>query len=392
MAKACTIVIRYSAVRRQGFTEDGKSEVQVLDYTQQQHRLFPLLASAYCFFFTGKKLLQQLKDIEERFLNQKPVSKAEVTDIHASSSALKSFTTTVAADGIEDCRKACGGHGYLQSSGLPELITTYLMNPTVEGDNHMLPQQVVKVLLKLVQAIHTDESLADYEKCDSIDLVDPIKSILSGRTGRFPGRSSKDLMDLRLLLGAFRHRAARLLLECAGNLQDSSMNGGKSSQEAWNANLIQMARVSRAYSQYLLLNNFVRGIEDARQTLGVAEVAVLSDLARLFGLYWIEREIGDFFEDGYMSRKHAKWVRAGVLALLDTIRPNAVALVDAFDYSDFVLKSALGRYDGDVYPAIMAAAMNDPLNKQDVGPGYEEHLKRLISGGVGVYTGTASRL
>ena len=77
--------------------KNGTSEVQVLDYTQQQHRLFPLLASAYCFFFTGKKLLQRLKDIEERFLTDKPVSKAEVTDIHASSSALKSFTTMVTA-------------------------------------------------------------------------------------------------------------------------------------------------------------------------------------------------------------------------------------------------------------------------------------------------------
>jgi acyl-CoA oxidase len=81
------------------------------------------------------------------------------------------------------------------------------------------------------------------------------------------------------------------------------------------------------------------------------------------------------------------------LDLLATIRPNAVALVDARDFSDFRLKSALGRYDGDVYPAIMAAAKKDPLNNQgDPGPGYEAHLKRLIEDGVGRYSGTASRL
>jgi acyl-CoA oxidase len=385
------VAIRYSAVRRQGFAEDGKSEVQVLDYTQQQHRLFPLLASAYCFHFTGHKVLEKLKDIEERFLSEKPVSKAEITDIHASSSALKSFTTTVAADGIEDCRKACGGHGYLQSSGLPELSTTYLMNPTVEGDNQMLPQQVVKVLLKLEQAIHAGDDLTDYAKCDSADLITPIQSILAGGQEKFPPRSAEDVLDLELLLGAFRHRAARLLVECAGSLQQGSMND-KSPQDAWNKNLIQMARVSRAYSQYLLLVNFVHGIEDSRQRLGISEKTVLSDLARLFGLYWMEREMGDFFEDGYLSRRQAKWVREKVLALLNIVRPNAVALVDAFDYSDFILKSALGRYDGNVYPAIMAASEKDPLNKQEIGPGYEEHLKRLISGGAGVYTGTASRL
>jgi acyl-CoA oxidase len=55
LSSACTISIRYSAVRRQGFGQDGKTEVQIMDYTQQQHRLLPLLAASYCFFFTGRK-------------------------------------------------------------------------------------------------------------------------------------------------------------------------------------------------------------------------------------------------------------------------------------------------------------------------------------------------
>ena len=77
---------------------------------------------------------------------------------------------------------------------------------------------------------------------------------------------------------------------------------------------------------------------------------------------------------------------------LAIVRKNAVALVDARDFSDFRLKSALGRYDGNVYPHIMAAAKKDPLNAIDPGPAYEPHLKRLIKDGVGVYCGTASRL
>jgi hypothetical protein len=51
----------------------------------------------------------------------------------------------------------------------------------------------------------------------------------------------------------------------------------------------------------------------------------------------------------------------------------------------------LGRYDGNVYPAIMEAAMRDPLNKESdesgVGLGYNESLKKLIVGGVGEYHG-----
>ena len=394
LAMGCTIAIRYSAVRLQGYRKDGKTEHQILDYTQQQHRLLPLLAASYCFFFTGKKVIEHLKKIEEKLVSNGTVTKTEVADLHASTSALKSFTTTVAADGIEDCRKACGGHGFLQCSGLPELITTYLQNPTVEGDNQMLPQQVVKVLLKLVQAVQGGEDLSGYENCQSRYLIPSLQSIIQGTfRERCEASCEADLCDLKVVLLAFRHRAARLLVETAKDIQTAIM-GGITMEDAWNDALVQMARFSRGYSLFLLLKNFMEGIADEERdgALGPSEVNVLCDLARLFGLYWMEKDMGDFLEDGYVSADQAQWVRANVLKLLKVVRPNAVALVDARDFSDFRLKSALGRFDGNVYPAIMEAARRDPLNQTEPGPGYEEHLKRLIVDGVGVYTGTASRL
>ena len=75
MSFASTIVIRCSAVRRQGYSEDGENELQILDYKQQQHRLFPLVAASYCFFFTGRKLWNSLKRIEQKLLDSKPVTK-----------------------------------------------------------------------------------------------------------------------------------------------------------------------------------------------------------------------------------------------------------------------------------------------------------------------------
>jgi acyl-CoA oxidase len=75
LSMACAINIRYSAVRQQGYAEDGKSELQVLGYKQQQHRIFPLLAASYCIFFTGRKLSKNLKSIENKLLETKPVAK-----------------------------------------------------------------------------------------------------------------------------------------------------------------------------------------------------------------------------------------------------------------------------------------------------------------------------
>ena len=67
LARALTVAIRYSAVRLQFPKEvDGeealaagkkkggvREEAQVLDYTTQQQQLFPLLATAFAFHFTG---------------------------------------------------------------------------------------------------------------------------------------------------------------------------------------------------------------------------------------------------------------------------------------------------------------------------------------------------
>ena len=391
------MAIRYSAVRRQGFkSKESKEENQILDYKQQQHRLFPLLAASYCFFFTGKKVLGDLKVIEARLNKltdgEATITKTEVGDIHASTSALKSFCTTIAADGIEDCRKACGGHGFLQSSGFPELITSYLQNPTVEGDNQMLPMQVVKILLKLVKDVQSGET-EDWKKCDARYLLAPVQAMLDGEESvPCAAESKKAMMDVKVLLAAYQHRAARLLVNVAEKIQTDLMEG-KAFEDAWNGALIQMARVSRAHSTYLLLNNFVNGIaEESGKLIGTNEVHVLTDLALLFGFYWIEKEVGDFLEDGYLNADQADWARSCTLDMLEKLRPNVVALADANDFTDFKLKSALGRFDGNVYPAILEASKKDPLNDTEPGPGYEKHLRRLIVGNVGMYSGTASRL
>lgn len=68
LAKAATIAVRYSALRRQGFApEDGASaagaELQVLDYTVQMHRLLPLVATSYAFHCAGRAMQLRLKQL-----------------------------------------------------------------------------------------------------------------------------------------------------------------------------------------------------------------------------------------------------------------------------------------------------------------------------------------
>jgi len=46
--------------------------------------------------------------------------------------------------GIEQCRLACGGHGYSQASGLPKIYVSAVPACTYEGENTVLLLQTAR--------------------------------------------------------------------------------------------------------------------------------------------------------------------------------------------------------------------------------------------------------
>ena len=78
------------------------------------------------------------------------------------------------------------------------------------------------------------------------------------------------------------------------------------------------------------------------------------------------------------------------MTLLSEVRPNSVALVDAFKFPDYLLNSSLGRYDGKVYEDMTDRAGREPINgltmNVDIrspeivrGEGINEMLKEAIA-------------
>lgn len=73
-----------------------------------------------------------------------------------------------------------------------------------------------------------------------------------------------------------------------------------------------------------------------------------------------------FSQAGLLTVPQMLQISARVKELLSQLRPNAVALVDAFDFHDKKLNSVLGRYDGNVYENMFEWARNAPLNTTEV--------------------------
>lgn len=149
LARGVTIAIRYCAVRRQFQDKDnpGEGETQVLDYSMVSYRLLTLLASTFALHFTGKLMMDMYQNGQKSLGDEvseaeREAALAEMADLHATSCGLKSLASTTAADGLEQARRACGGHGYSSFSGIGQMSADYLPNVTWEGDNYMLTQQV----------------------------------------------------------------------------------------------------------------------------------------------------------------------------------------------------------------------------------------------------------
>lgn len=365
LSKAATIATRYCAVRRQfpSPSDSSKSglEQQVIDFPSVQYRLFPLLACGYALHSTAQYMISIYDSLVEGLTSGDMSNLAEV---HATSSGLKAVSTIFASDGIEECRKTCGGHGYSSFSGLGDLFTTYVSNNTLEGENYMIIQQTTRFLLKSFQQVMEGKKLSGNVSYLNTFLDSEVINV----------NSPADLRKPDFQLKVYALRSAHTIANLANQVQ-KLLSEGVSIESATQSLQWLSTKAARAHCMYTILWCFSQTVQKAE---GKKTHAALSRLRDLFALYNIEKESGDFLEDSIINKEIVHLIREEVRKVLLEIRPDAVALADAFQYHDYELKSALGRYDGKVYSTLYEWAQKEPLNKGEVVPGYEEIIKPIL--------------
>lgn len=145
LAQAVTIATRYSTVRRQSPIEANQIEPRIIDHVTQQMKLFPNIAKAIVFNFAANYLSamhhQVTAEIERGNLSRLP-------ELHALSCCLKAVCTNEVAEAVQICRLACGGHGYLNSSGFNNIYGCVVAAQHYEGDNTVVLLQTARFLLK----------------------------------------------------------------------------------------------------------------------------------------------------------------------------------------------------------------------------------------------------
>ncbi|THV54191.1 hypothetical protein BGAL_0032g00190 [Botrytis galanthina] len=373
LARGVTIATRYASVRRQ-FQDrdagaDASGENQVLNYTMVQYRLLPLLAATFALHFTGKAMMGLYQDNQKR-MQQSATNASDssrgagpeelnsgsdlLADLHATSCGLKALGSTTAAEGLEVCRRACGGHGYSSFSGIGSWYADYLPTTTWEGDNYMLTQQVARYLLKSARAVLKGNAPNN----------DTTKIFTTFLQKQDMGAAHDVLGSDSDIVAAFAWRTSFLTFE--------ALKHRDAEKGSWNSLLVDFWRLSTAHSQYLVVKNFYDALqsESLRHELDAETIDVLHKLYRLYALNTLEKEASEFYSSSAVTVRQIQLARTkSVMKLLGEIRPHALRLVDAWAFPDWQLDSSLGRKDGKVYEDMFyRASQLNPLNGLTVDP------------------------
>uniref|UniRef100_A0A7E4VAT1 Acyl-coenzyme A oxidase n=1 Tax=Panagrellus redivivus TaxID=6233 RepID=A0A7E4VAT1_PANRE len=367
LAQAATVAIRYSAIRRQGEVTPGAGEVQVLDYQTQQYRLLPQVARAWAFEIAGR----YTRYLYQEFLSGIDKGSAAILpELHAVTSGLKSLVTHHVCLGIEQSRMACGGHGYSAASGLPQLYGIVVGGCTYEGENMVMLLQCARFLVKIAAAIRKGVAPGFKSEATAYFFVN---SASNGNVSTPSGA-----------LAALEHASRRLTLLAYDRLEAIKATG-KSHNIAWTEAGVDLRRAATAHTRTFIVRQFIEFVKTVKAT--PATKAVLEDLLKLYVYYEVIEADGDLLFDGHLKGADIEAARVQIYEALRRLRPNAVSLVDAFDFNERELNSVIGRRDGHVYENLLKWAQNSPLNKNDVLPFHHKYLgKAMIDAQDGLFS------
>ncbi|MBF4464103.1 acyl-CoA dehydrogenase [Flavobacterium sp. LC2016-12] len=318
-----TIAIRYSDQRRQ-FGPEGGSEVPILNYRMHQRRLLPPLAKTYAVHFA-------LQYLTKRFLNK---TEDEIQEIEALAAGMKSYSTWSTRDILQECREACGGKGYLSENRIDDLKNDTEIYTTFEGDNTVLMQLVAKNRLSEFR-----KAFGEMGSLGIINYVYENAKVAITEKNPIATRRTDDehLLDDQFHLQAFIHREKTILASAAQRIK-KLVDGGLEPYDAFNVVQHQMIDVAQAYLERVVLEQFQAAIKTVQDE---KSKEILTKLNQLYALSQLEKNKGWYLEDGYMEAVKTKAVRKMVNQLCWDIRPDAVALVNAFDIPESCLAAPI---------------------------------------------------
>ena len=325
--KALGIATKYALKRRQFGPNDDAPETVIMDYPTHMHRLIPSIVKTYAYDFA-------LHDLADMQVND---DGSETRKIETLAAGLKSKATWHATRTIQECREACGGKGYLEENQFSKLKADSDIFTTFEGDNTVLMQLVAKgVLTEFKESFHNDGSLAVVKfllrkanyKWSEYD-------VLTKRNTDF-----KHLTSFEFAKESFEYRFEKTLIKLSERMR-KYLKRKISPYQAFLKTQVHMIDLADAFIDKIVLNSFYKKIDSAPEELK----PMLTRMYQLYALDEIYMNRGWYLENDYLEGSKSKAIRKVRNKLIQDIRPDINALIDAFAIPDELLKAPIALRD-----------------------------------------------
>jgi acyl-CoA oxidase len=221
--KALTIAIRYAAIRRQFGVKENGLETKILDYPIHQYRLMPLLAQAFAMHFTGVEVLAIYDDLMDKLEKLSPGDKnlnhviENLKEVHGTSAGLKAFCTWNCLNTIDQCRQACGGHGYSAYTGLASMYSDFAVQCTWEGDNTILTLQAGRYLIGCYR-----DAKAGQAQAGGVSYLNRLSSLLHTKCN---ASKSADISNLNIIGEAYNVVSGNIVKKAGEDFENGIKKG-----------------------------------------------------------------------------------------------------------------------------------------------------------------------
>eukprot|EP00762_Andalucia_godoyi_P003448 ANDGO_04294.mRNA.1 Acyl-coenzyme A oxidase len=318
---ALDMALRYAHSRTQFSIEKAGAEVPLIAYGAHQQRLLSHLSSIVAVtVFANACKDPLLKGKADAFLGSK--------DLHLDACCLKAYGSWYAVWAVQECREACGGQGYLARNVLMSWRTDLEILQTLDGDNRVLCQQIVKILIEKLGSKMAKKNLV-------ASATEVLSNEFHARIGFFLSFDPEDLPSVCTL---FQAREDAVLYALVKELRNGGRGNPMHQFKVWNANIALVERVAKAHAERRIVESFVSGLHRMRGQPHL--YGALRNLCILFVLTRVSED-GWFVASGCVKKSKFLDIPSETDALCQKIAPYTHAIIESFRTPDFIFKDTI---------------------------------------------------
>jgi len=356
--KFITIALRYSTLRRQFGKDSEGLEKKLIDYTHHRRRLFPFLATIYAFNSSSLEI-QRVQDKTLALLTKGGDVKdviPNLKDLFSLSAGLKAFSTWETAKLIDEARQSCGGHGYSTYNGFAQGYNDWVVQCTWEGDNNVLSLSCGRALIQNCLAVQKGDKVGSFTQY--LKLKDTENFVLH----------IQDLEYIDKLIEAWQIVSKRLVESSTVKFKQFKKESNGNTELAFEKVASNRFIIAKIHTNLVILEAFHQRVLRAPKGLK----KILSELLQLYSLHITSSNISQFYSFGIIKGPDfLENLNYKIDEINETLRPDIIGLTDAFNMSDFMIGSQIGKKNGDIYESYFKFVTD---NNDDSKPYYYDSM------------------